>query len=113
MELVMVTVGDQHLVDVIVTMHVTLMMIVAMTRLMSVGRRNLLGDPVQVSFLVLLIYHKFLVADPRRGGGSLEMRTHTGQFLSISCNLRQKKTGKQDSIPVGCVQPNYQPYAFW
>ena len=59
MELVMVTVGDQHLVDVIVTMHVTLMMIVATTRLMSVGRRNLLLDPVQVSFLVLLIYYVY------------------------------------------------------
>ena len=63
MELVMDTVGDQHLVDVIVTMHVTLMMIAATTRLISVERRNLLPDPVPVSFLVVLIYYNFPVAD--------------------------------------------------
>ena len=94
MELVMDTVGDQYLVDVIVTMHVTLMMIAATTRLISVERRNLLPDPVPVSFLVVLIYYNFPVADLCAcvwWGEGVEMRTHTDQFLSLPCSIRQKK----------------------
>ena len=104
MELVMDTVGDQHLVDVIVTMHVTLMMIVAMTRLMSVGQRNLLPDPVPVSFLVILICYNLPVADPRVGGrGGLGTRDPHGPISFINMQPPAKKIGKQYSIPVGCV----------
>ena len=78
---------EEHLmVDAIVTMHVTSWETVVPTRLMSVARRNLLPDPVQVSFLVLLIYYNFSVVDP---WGAIDERP-LGPISSIIMQLPAK-----------------------